>query len=85
MEVPAIRLSRSVRAVLGVLSDRAGVKLSIRDLAKATSLSPATVRNALATLGKARLVQHMTQTTVPDRPPHQVYWITQAGRDIAAG
>lgn len=83
-DVPAVRLTASVRRVLVALAQRAGVKVSVRAVARETGLSPATVRAALSALGKAGLVRHTLQAQAKDQPPHLVYWVTQAGRDIAA-
>lgn len=83
-EVPAVKLTGPVRAVLAVLARRPGHKLGVRDLAKATGRSPGSVRGALTALGKGRLVRHMIQQQETDRPPYAVWWITQAGRDVAA-
>lgn len=82
-DVPSIKLSAGVRAVLAVLADHAGVKLSIRDLARECGRSPSVVRKAVTELEKGALARHMVQAHEPDRPPHPVYWATQAGRDVA--
>ncbi|MCZ7478921.1 hypothetical protein [Micromonospora sp. WMMC273] len=84
-EVPAIRLTGAVRAVLAVMGERAGVKLGVRELAIATGRSPGAVRGALATLERGRLIRHMQQRDVPDRPAHTVWWITSLGRETALG
>ena len=84
MEVPPIKITKSVRAVLLALHQKAGVKLSVQELARTTRLGPHTVRTALSGLEKGKLVQHVLQEHVKDRPPHLVYWITQAGRHVAA-
>lgn len=84
-DVQPVQLTAVVRDVLRALAARPGVKVSVRDLARASRRSPSAVRAALAQLGKAELVRHLLQASERDRPPHLVYWATQAGRDVAAG
>lgn len=74
-----------LRAVLDALAARPGVKMSVRELCRATSRSPSAVRNALAALEKGGLARHLLQAHERDRPPHLVYWASQAGRHVAAG
>lgn len=83
-DVPELKLKPRVRKVLAALDARAGVKLSVREISTAAKVSPAVARVALAELEKAKLVQHTLQMSEKDRPPHTVYWIRQAGRDVHA-
>lgn len=76
-------MTPSVREVLAVLEGRPGRKLSVRDIALALRRSPGYVQGGLRALVQARLVQSVEQAAEPDRPPHKVYWLNQAGRDAA--
>ena len=83
-DVPEVRLTGAVRAVLNVLCDAAGSKLPVAGIARASRLSPATVRIALADLGKAGLVRHVLAPGYDRHPPRTVYWPTHDGFTVGA-
>lgn len=82
-ELPEIKLTATVRAVLAALVDQHGVKLPVSQIARQAHLSATTVRVALDALGKARLVQHMLLPSSENRPPRLGFWLTGAGHDVA--
>ncbi len=82
-ELPAIRLTSPVRAVLAALVAQHGSKLSVSQIARQARLSASAVRKALGELGKARLVQHVLLPSAENRPPRLGYWLTGAGHEVA--
>jgi DNA-binding MarR family transcriptional regulator len=82
-EVPEVKLTGPVRAVLTALADQHGHKLAVRAIAVQTRLSPPTVRTILSDLGKAKLVQHQLLPSAEGLPPRLGYWLTGAGIDVA--
>lgn len=85
MDVPALKLTRPVRAVLRVLLAGRGRKLAVAHIATDGRLAAATVRVALADMGKAGLVQHVLAPGADRQPPRTVYWLTHDGYNVAAG
>jgi predicted ArsR family transcriptional regulator len=84
-DVPAIRLTAPVRAVLAALAAEHGRKLAVAHIAADARVSPSAVRAALTELGKARLVRHTLAPAVENRPPRLVYWLTGDGLEVATG
>lgn len=82
-EVADVRLTGTVRAVLKALVAARGRQLPVATLARESHRSGSAVRNALAELGKAGLVQHQL-VREPDRPPRLVYWPTHDGFTVGA-
>lgn len=78
-----MRLTGPVRAVVRALADARGSRLAVGQIARDARLSPTTVRAALATLGKARLVQHTLAPGADRQPPRTVYWLTGDGYKLA--
>lgn len=78
-----MKLTGPVRAVVRVLHAARGRKLAVAHIAADARISPSTARGALATLGKARLVQHMLAPGTDSRPPRAVYWLTHDGNALA--
>jgi DNA-binding IclR family transcriptional regulator len=83
-DVPTVKLTAPVKAVLAVLADQHGHKLPVSAIARGSRVSPATVRKVLAELGKARLVQHQLLPSSGVHPPRLAYWLTGAGHDVAS-
>lgn len=82
-ELPAVKLTAPVRAVLGALYDGCGRKLPVATIARQSRVSAPTVRKTLAELGKARLVQHAMLPGAGVHPPRLAYWLTGDGMEIA--
>lgn len=78
-----MKLTGPVRAVVRVLAAARGTKQPVAHIARDARLSPATVRVALAELGKARLVQHVMAPTTERTPARAVYWLTGDGYTLA--
>lgn len=83
-EVPQVRLTGSVKAVLRVLHAAGGRKLAVAVIARDARLSASTVRTVLTDLGKAKLVQHVLLPSAGVHPPRLGYWLTGAGMDVAS-
>lgn len=79
-----MKLTGPLRAVVRVLAAARGIKLPVAHIARDARLSPATVRAALAELGKARLVQHVLAPGRDTTPARTVYWLTGDGYALAA-
>lgn len=82
-DLPAVKLSAPVRAVLSVLAEQHGHKLPVATIARSSRVSAPTVRKTLAELGKARLVQHTLLPSSGVHPPRLAYWLTGAGIEVA--
>lgn len=83
-DLPTLKLSGPVRAVLRVLGQSRGRRLHIAQISTDARVSPTGVRTALAEMGKARLVQHMLAPGFDRTPPRAVYWLTGDGYAAAA-
>ena len=84
-EVPAVRLTRSVKAVMSALAASSGQRLAVAHVARDARLAPSTVRAALAELEKGRLVRHTLAPGYDLVPPRLVYWLTSDGVAVATG
>jgi predicted AAA+ superfamily ATPase len=84
-EIPDLKLTPALRAVLRVLAANHGRRLPVATLAREGRLSATTVRAALAELGKARLVRHTLAPGFDRQPPRTVYWLTGDGVEVATG
>lgn len=82
-ELPAVKLTAPVRAVLTALYDGCGRKLPVATISRQSRVSAPTVRKTLADLGKAKLVQHALLPSQGVHPPRLAYWLTGAGIDVA--
>jgi hypothetical protein len=83
-DIPEVKLTAAMRAVLRVMRDQHGHKLPVGVIARAARLSATTVRTALDVLGRAKLVQHQLLPSSENRPPRLGYWLTGTGVEVAA-
>lgn len=84
-EIPDVRLTAPLRAVLAALAAAHGRRLAVAHVARDARISATTARNALAALEKARLVRHALAPGVDRQPPRTVYWLTGDGAAVATG